>query len=312
MIYDGNTENIPKNLRNGDIVNFEYCGEVKSITLAKGKYQINAWGGMGGCYNLDNIPGYGGFATGTLILSKETTLYVCVGGQGEWRADGITGYYAYCPGGYNGGGAGAGWMDNKCCGGGGGATHLALVSGQLKDLEPDKDKVIIVAGGGGGTGWMRGWPATSIGGAGGGAQGGKAFNDGWWNDSIATQTSGSAFGLGQTGGGNCSGGGAGWYGGYTKFGAGGAGTGGSGWINHPYLFDAHMSGFNIPEDLSPEAYTISVSESSEAPEFDKAKFGNGFLRIIPQIQVYFLVKDNGKIKYWDDTTNTWKRLDITK
>lgn len=80
---------------------------------------------------------------GIVTLTKNTKLYVCVGGQGS----SVTG-------GYNGGGYGN-FKDktNYRAGGGGGATHIGLKNDILKNYKSDyASNLFIVAGGGGGGG----------------------------------------------------------------------------------------------------------------------------------------------------------------
>ena len=91
----------------------------------------------------------------TLTIANGTTLYLVVGGHGD-----------YDFGGYNGGGDGAV--------GGGGATHVALQAGTLKDIgEANKSNVLIVAAGSGGG------PDEVFGGIGGnGGTGGNGGNGG--------------------------------------------------------------------------------------------------------------------------------------
>lgn len=86
---------------------------------------------------------------------------------------------------------------------GGGATHIAKVTGQLKDLSSHLSDILIVSGGGGG-GMLIGDTAYP-----GADAGGIAGN----SDNSADQSTGNAFGLGESGS-DVSGGGGGFYGGY--------------------------------------------------------------------------------------------------
>ena len=86
---------------------------------------------------------------------------------------------------------------------GGGATHIAKVTGQLKDLSSNLSDILIVSGGGGG-GMLIGDTAYP------GADAGGISGSG---DNSADQTTGNAFGQGESGT-NVSGGGGGLYGGY--------------------------------------------------------------------------------------------------
>lgn len=86
---------------------------------------------------------------------------------------------------------------------GGGATHIAKVTGQLKNLSSSLSDILIVSGGGGG-GLLIGeteYPGADAGGISGNG------------DNSANQTTGYAFGQGESGT-NVSGGGSGLYGGY--------------------------------------------------------------------------------------------------
>ena len=86
---------------------------------------------------------------------------------------------------------------------GGGATHIAKVTGQLKDLSSNLSDILMVSGGGGG-GYLVGENAYA--GADAGGISGSGSNSG-------NQSSGYAFGQGESGT-NVSGGGGGLYGGY--------------------------------------------------------------------------------------------------
>ena len=198
---------------------------------------MECWGASGGNGLSDGAirgesGGKGGYTKGILTLSSAVTLYIYVGGKGE---DGVLGQNV--SGGWNGGGN-ATWdgsqselsgKTGESGAGGGGATHIATVSGVLSSLSSKKSSILIVAGGGGGGNW---WYS---GGAGGGLTGetGKGQIDG---GSGGTQTSGYAFGLGQSGVGTgnsngVSGGGGGWYGGFTNESSGkDCNTGGGGSI----------------------------------------------------------------------------------
>lgn len=125
---------------------FGYTGGQQQITLNPGTYTITANGAQGG--NDGETGGNGGQATGSIKISKKTTLYIAVGGAGASSASGTGG-------GYNGGGN-AGTSGSS--GGGGGATSISTKTtgnGTLRDIladEETKNSVIMVAGGGGGAG----------------------------------------------------------------------------------------------------------------------------------------------------------------
>ncbi|MDR2601057.1 MAG: hypothetical protein LBC53_01190, partial [Spirochaetaceae bacterium] len=210
-----------------------YGGAMHTWTVPyPGKYKFEAWGGSGGNadQNSNQVPNSGagaagGYSSGSISnLPVNTTLYVYAGGRGEDSAQ----YSRGGSGGFNGGGTGGhGTTVYQGGGGGGGATDFRFTSAY--------NTRILVAGGGGGGGHH------SKAGTGGGATGGNAIN--YNNNTItgAGQTSGYAFGYGQTGGisGTDSygsdghgGGGGGYYGGKAKGDGGtdGAGAGGSGFV----------------------------------------------------------------------------------
>ena len=150
------------------VANFEYNTNKSyyQISLEPGLYRLEVWGAQGGDgrrWNTDTrivgVGGKGGYTNGTLNLTETTTLYVCVGGQGEWavteRSPISAGYNPQ--GGYNGGGDGgtesgeAPHPENAAAGGG--ATHIATSLqgiGVLSEYLDHKEDVLIVAGGGGG------------------------------------------------------------------------------------------------------------------------------------------------------------------
>lgn len=133
-VYDIDIVN-PNNLKTGDIINCDYSGNVKSITLRAGTYKLECWGAEGGYRSNNTYAGKGGYSVGTIIISKPTNIYLYVGGSGNSAsASGII--YS---GGFNGGG-----YRYKYHGGGGGT-----------DVRIGQDSLyarVIVAGGGGSDG----------------------------------------------------------------------------------------------------------------------------------------------------------------
>ncbi len=148
---------------------FNYTGSEQEFSVrCEGNYKLEVWGAQGGdASGLSNhTGGYGAYATGIITVSKNDKLYINVGGSGNIRnSDGTE---VTNGNGYNGGSSTTGWQDHTnytyrgkyYSGGGGGATHIAKVSGLLKDLESYKgtlvdnkyyvsDEILIVAGGGG-------------------------------------------------------------------------------------------------------------------------------------------------------------------
>ena len=208
---------------------FVYKGSTESFTVpVNGTYTLECWGAG---------HSQGGKSEGDYHATKNQILYICVGGMGTQGVVAGLGV-----GGYNGGGNG-GWSKYYYCGSGGsGATHICLEDGVLKDLKNayENNKLLMVAGGQGGKVGPYG-----TGGYGGGIEGGKPnCLYSVTNYPVATQSSGNAFGLGQTGrdgtannggyeGGG--GGGGGLYGGYAPQALGPytnhTGGGGSGYVN---------------------------------------------------------------------------------
>lgn len=148
---------------------------------------------------------------------------------------------------------------------GGGATHIAKVTGQLKDLSASN--ILLVSGGGGG-GLLFG--ETPYAGADAGGISGSGSNSG-------NQSSGYAFGQGESGT-NVSGGGGGYYGG-EKGGSLLSGGAGSGYIGNALVSNKKMVGYNVPTSSSESTKTESVNVYSVTKETNKPKAGNGFARI---------------------------------
>lgn len=150
---------------------------------------------------------------------------------------------------------------------GGGATHIAKVTGQLKDLSSNLSDILMVSGGGGG-GLLVGDTDYS------GKEAGGISGSG---DNSADQSTGNAFGQGESGT-NVSGGGSGLYGGYkgTSAKSGGAG---SGYIGNSLVSNKKMVGYNVPTSSAEGTKTESVNEVSASAVSGKPKSGNGFARI---------------------------------
>ena len=204
-------------------------------------------------------------------------------------------------GGYNGGGRGEGtWKEIASNNtiqyniSGGGATHIAKISGQLKDLKTAKDQVIMVSSGGGGAQYFYYESGTGysycIGGHGGGiigtiAQYNCSFGQYLRIISNATQTTpasvswnGSAahsadFGIGMTG---YSGGGGGYYGGIGVYSSSG---GGASYIGNSHLTNKVMYCYNCKESNEESTKTISTTCTSSTPTANCAKQGNGYAKI---------------------------------
>ena len=162
---------------------------------------------------------------------------------------------------------------------GGGATHIAKVTGQLKDLSSNLSDILLVSGGGGG-GLIVGETDYS------GKEAGGISGSG---DNSADQSTGYGFGQGESGT-DVSGGGSGLYGGYkgTSAKSGGAG---SGYIGNSLVSNKKMVGFNVPTSSAESTKTESVSQASATPTPNVPKIGNGFARIKllsePQTKSFF-------------------------
>ena len=171
--------------------------------------------------------GRGGYSYGNYSMNKNQAIYIAVGGKGE---DGKVG--SRTTGGWNGGGDGE-WDhgDDECMGAGGGCTSIQKTlksDGRLKFYESVKNSdVLIVAGGAGGGSVSYVEEGKLVNKYGGGTVGDiSSYNidnglEVYENNKQATQTSGYAFGQGQsapstiTNNSEIPGGGGGWYGGYT-------------------------------------------------------------------------------------------------
>jgi hypothetical protein len=196
-----------KDNRDGVVINsytynYDYQGTYKQFTMpGTGKAVMECWGAQGGrgCAggSLEGIGGKGGYAKGTISLSKNQVFYVYVGGKGgdssvkqsggAWTGSGGTG-------GWNGGGAGV-WDggDDDAGGGGGGATDIRITSGSWNAFASLKTR-IMVAGGGGGASY------NHEGGSGGGINGGTTtYIEQQAKVGYGTQTSGYKFGSGAPG-----------------------------------------------------------------------------------------------------------------
>ena len=143
---------------------------------------------------------------------------------------------------------------------------------------------MIVAGGGGGA-------YSGLNGAsGGGFQGnngadrtGSEYKKAYGGTQVAAGTGYKIGGFGYGGScrvshdTNCSGGGAGFYGGAGAFGINGAG--GSGYIGNTLLTDKTMYCYNCTESSEESTKTVSTTCAEETPTENCAKKGNGYARI---------------------------------
>ena len=163
-----NMSYVDEGLPKGTVFDFKYTGTVQSVELPKGKYKLQCWGAQGG-----NVTGTyavngskGGYSEGVLTLTKTTTLYIFVGGQGTaYTSSASQTSTSVVNGGWNGGGAGkrtsrynsAGVDGRSFPRGGGGGTDIALVTSAMSVSSgiTTRDSAsllsrIIVAGGGAG------------------------------------------------------------------------------------------------------------------------------------------------------------------
>lgn len=213
----------------GESRTFNYTGGVQTFVVEeKGVYQLEVYGAEGyrfGASTQASSVGKGGYSKGYKLLAAGTVLYVVCGGSNT---------------GYNGGGYHSEFDPPNSQTGysvGGGATHIATVTGLLKDIGKtsfiDNGAGLIVAGGGASGGY------TGAGGTGGGLTGGNGSRK-----QGGTQSTGYAFGQGQDADSDFDGpylhiwgsGGGGLYGGYGTGNGNGAG-GGSGYIGGVPEFD---------------------------------------------------------------------------
>ena len=305
--------------KTGDIINFEYTGDVQTITLPKGKYKLECWGAQGGYRSSSDKGGKGGYSVGTLTLTEETTLYVYSGGAGNTVTTVSSSIY---PGGFNGGGY-------RCIfKGGGGASDIRIGTDSLYAR-------VIVAGGGGSDG-----SASYAGGYGGGTTGGNGSGGRFSNykgfggtqtgysdnhtckSSQGTSNSSSncpgGFGFGGfgvfTSNGYGGAGGGGWYGGEGTCPDGSldddyGGGGGSGYVYNAVTAANYPSGclLNSSHYLS-DTQTIAGNSSFLSPSgsSETGHTGNGYCRItVIEVKKSTYCKVNSEIKSID---SIWFKL----
>ena len=236
----------------GVSVEFEYKGYPEEIEVPIGEFLFQVWGGQGG--TADSTRCRGGYSSGKFMFLRPTTLYIFVGGKGEWGGN--------SKGGFNGGGDGYSKSSVKS-GGGGGASDIRLIRDDLSSR-------IIVAGGGGGTGTYVN--TASSGGEGGGLEGNDGTN---WNegpivngkkgnqtspgmgvvyqsnhDGKIAHTENATFGNGSNGIGIWyagGGGGGGYFGGSGAYETGGGG--GSGYVSPLFYSVTTLKGNELTDDL---------------------------------------------------------------
>lgn len=314
---------------NGSVMNFDYTGSVQTATLTPGAYKLECWGAQGGNSNQSNGTygngGKGGYSTGILNVSTNTTIYITVGGQGQ---NGILN--TRTAGGFNGGGDGYGTNNFGVGGGGGGASDISLMSpvfshssyfiNNIRDTNSLLSR-IIVAGGGGSAGYdVRNNAAN--GGAGGGTKGQDGLSNRVYHGTGGKQTTfgtgGSSeepnrysvqakFGCGASASNSTDvapGGGGGWYGGGLHCDSAG---GGSGYVYTPTTASNYPSGclLNSAYYLS-NAQTIAGNQSFPSPTggTETGHSGNGYVRITKLTDVIYLTHANNDIMDFNYTGST--------
>lgn len=314
---------------NGAVMNFDYTGSVQTTTLTPGRYKLECWGAQGGNSNQSNGTygngGKGGYSTGILNVSTNTTIYITVGGQGQ---NGVLN--TRTAGGFNGGGDGYGTHNSGVGGGGGGASDISLMSpvfshssyfiNNIRDTNSLLSR-IIVAGGGGSAGYDVSNNAAN-GGAGGGTTGQDGLSNRVYHGTGGKQTTfgtgGSSeepnrysvqakFGCGASASNSTDvapGGGGGWYGGGLHCDSAG---GGSGYVYTPTTASNYPSGclLNSAYYLS-NAQTIAGNQSFSSPTggTETGHSGNGYVRITKLTDVIYLTHANNDIMDFNYTGST--------
>lgn len=314
---------------NGAVMNFDYTGLVQTATLTPGRYKLECWGAQGGNSNQSNGTygngGKGGYSTGILNVSTNTTIYVTVGGQGQ---NGV--FNTRTAGGFNGGGDGYGTNGSGVGGGGGGASDISLMSPVfshssyfINDIRDTNSLLsrIIVAGGGGSAGYDVSNNAAN-GGAGGGTTGQDGLSNRVYHGTGGKQTTfgtgGSSeepnrysvqakFGCGASASNSTDvapGGGGGWYGGGLHCDSAG---GGSGYVYTPTTASNYPSGclLNSAYYLS-NAQTIAGNQSFSSPTggTETGHSGSGYVRITKLTDVIYLTHANNDIMDFNYTGST--------
>lgn len=314
---------------NGSVMNFDYTGSVQTATLTPGRYKLECWGAQGGNSNQSNGTygngGKGGYSTGILNVSTNTTIYITVGGQGQ---NGVLN--TRTAGGFNGGGDGYGTNNSGVGGGGGGASDISLMSpvfshssyfiNNIRDTNSLLSR-IIVAGGGGSAGYdVRNNAAN--GGAGGGTTGQDGLSNRVYHGTGGKQTTfgtgGSSeepnrysvqakFGCGASASNSTDvapGGGGGWYGGGLHCDSAG---GGSGYVYTSATASNYPSGclLNSAYYLS-NAQTIAGNQSFPSPTggTETGHSGNGYVRITKLTNIIYLTHANNDIMDFNYTGST--------
>ena len=277
--YVKNIKYIPKGFVDIETTRYPYKGQSQTVKLDPGFYRLRCWGAQGGSYSNTYQGGAGGYSEGVIKLEEPTTLFLYAGGQPSPLTSSGTSVA-----GFNGGGTGTYHSYSGTTTypqGGGGATDIRIGSTSLYAR-------VIVAGGGAGSTNSYNALNTRFGGG---------LSSGGYSGYEATQTTGYAFGQGQSGINDhtnykyaAPGSGGGWYGGkssteysdntnYSSYSAGG-----SGYVytketasNYPsgcllnkdyYLFDAKTIAGNM-----------SIPDPNDFSQTTIGRLGNGYITI---------------------------------
>lgn len=249
---------------------FAYTGDVQTIVIPHtALYKLEVWGGSGGCNG-----GNGGYSIGYKPLKKGMVLYVCCGGVGGTDRQGESIGARVVGGGYNGGGYAYGGASEM--GGGGGATHIAFVTGTLRNIGKtsfvDNSNGLIVAGGGGGNGSS--WNAVyGSGGYGGGLSGGDG-----------SHASNGSYGQAGTGGTQTEAG----HSRYVNRGVGGFGYGGNAETEGGWIGDDPWSGYYTYFRRGASGggggfYGGGGGHSDGYPSFQGGGGGSGWIGGVPEL-----------------------------
>ena len=248
------------NLKSKEVTVFNYTGSSQKFDiLDSGKYKFELWGAAGGdgsgTYGLNQTAsshaGRGSYTSGIVSLTKDTSLYIYVGGKGIYGR-GLSSYGGPV-GGFNGGGNGGNYISAS----GGGATDVRITDGSWNDSESLKSRIMVAAGGGGADDYGG---DNGTGGPGGSLKSIGTYVNGSLNTNYyATQTGGYKFGIGGNVTTNTDSGGAGggYYGGVVSNSSAGGGSGGSSYISGYKGCIAYDKVYSAPENY------IKYSEKDE-------------------------------------------------
>lgn len=145
---------------------FDYTGALQQFLVpVSGNYKLEVWGAQGGDTATPSKGGKGGYASGTVYLTKNKQLFVYVGGEGLSERVGKNSFGQTLNGGFNGGGkltGISGGTSSKYFTTGGGATDIRVGQDSLYA------RVIVAGGGGSSTSTQTSSGCAAIGGNGGG------------------------------------------------------------------------------------------------------------------------------------------------